>query len=159
MADKDDLSLPKATVSKLIKEMLPDDVKCANETRDLILECCVEFIHLVSSEANDVCAKENKKTIAPEHIIKALQDLGFAEFINEVTEVYDKHKVEASEKPKGTRKLEHLGIPTEQLLAQQKSLFEKARSELRRSQEVSTLIGSIPQQIVTPNPPELKREN
>lgn len=30
-----------ATVSKLIKEMIPEDVKCSNDTRDLILECCV----------------------------------------------------------------------------------------------------------------------
>ncbi len=30
-----------ATVAKIIKEMLPEDVKCANDTRDLILECCV----------------------------------------------------------------------------------------------------------------------
>jgi hypothetical protein len=30
-----------ATVSKLIKEMMPEDIKCAGDTRDLILECCV----------------------------------------------------------------------------------------------------------------------
>jgi hypothetical protein len=30
-----------ATITKLIKEILPEDVKCANETRDLIMECCV----------------------------------------------------------------------------------------------------------------------
>ena len=52
--------------------MLPDDIKCANETRDLIVECCVEFINLVSSEANEMCSKENKKTIGPEHIVQSL---------------------------------------------------------------------------------------
>jgi hypothetical protein len=35
----------------------------------------VEFIHLLSSEANEICEKESKKTIAPEHIISALQVL------------------------------------------------------------------------------------
>lgn len=44
-----------ATVSKIIKELLPKggNVKCSNEARDLILECCVGeflfynlFIHL-----------------------------------------------------------------------------------------------------------------
>jgi len=135
MEKEENLSLPKATVSKLIKEMLPDEIKCANDTRDLILDCCVEFIHLVSSEANEICNKENKKTIAPEHILKAITDLGFIEFVDEVNQVYEKHKVEAQEKPKGTRKLESLGIPQEELLAQQQKLFEKARTELRRSQE------------------------
>ena len=31
-----------------------------------------EFIHLISSEANEICESESKKTIAPEHIITAL---------------------------------------------------------------------------------------
>lgn len=36
--------------------------------------CCIsEFIHLVSSEANEVCKQKAKKTIAPEHIIDALK--------------------------------------------------------------------------------------
>lgn len=36
-----------------------------------------EFIHLISSEANDICEKESKKTIAPEHIIGALNVRSF----------------------------------------------------------------------------------
>lgn len=84
-------------------EYLPEDVSCARETRDLIIECCVgegcflcsrppsiafahtlfvsvcrfaarvEFIHLISSEANEICEQESKKTIAPDHIITALK--------------------------------------------------------------------------------------
>lgn len=77
--------------------MLPSDISCARDTRDLLIECCVgqlharlygppachvpsltfdqskEFIHLVSSEANDVCEKGSKKTIAPEHVVAALK--------------------------------------------------------------------------------------
>ncbi|EGO27375.1 hypothetical protein SERLADRAFT_382078 [Serpula lacrymans var. lacrymans S7.9] len=37
----EDLSLPKATVAKMISELLPSDITCAKETRDLIIECCV----------------------------------------------------------------------------------------------------------------------
>ncbi|KAJ2254939.1 negative cofactor 2 transcription regulator complex subunit ncb2, partial [Coemansia sp. RSA 455] len=66
-ANEDDLSLPRATVYKLIAEMLPEDIVCAKDTRDLLLECCNEFIHLIASESNDVCEKEAKKTIAAEH--------------------------------------------------------------------------------------------
>ena len=52
----------------------------------IISNCCIffmfnhvllwflsEFIHLVSSEANEVCKQRAKKTIAPEHIIDALK--------------------------------------------------------------------------------------
>ena len=33
----------------------------------------LEFIHLISAEANEICEKESKKTIAPEHILTALK--------------------------------------------------------------------------------------
>ena len=87
-----------ATVTKMIQEMLPHDVVCTKETRDLLIDCCVgkhllfsvkfmilpsifvfisifliEFIHLISSEANDTCEKDNRKTISPEHVLTALQ--------------------------------------------------------------------------------------
>lgn len=32
-----------------------------------------EFINLISSESNEVCSREEKRTIAPEHVLKALQ--------------------------------------------------------------------------------------
>ncbi|XP_057951174.1 uncharacterized protein LOC131145989 isoform X1 [Malania oleifera] len=70
---KEDASLPKATMTKIIKEMLPPDVRVARDAQDLLIECCVEFINLVSSESNEVCGREEKRTIAPEHVLKALQ--------------------------------------------------------------------------------------
>jgi histone H3/H4 len=62
-----------ATMTKIIKEMLPADVRVARDAQDLLIECCVEFINLISSESNEVCNKEDKRTIAPEHVLKALQ--------------------------------------------------------------------------------------
>ncbi|GAM27702.1 hypothetical protein SAMD00019534_108780 [Acytostelium subglobosum LB1] len=133
---EDNLTLPKATVSKLIKEVLPKDVKCSVETRDLILECCVEFIHLISSESNDICNKEGKKTIAAEHVIKALNELGFSEYTQKVSEVYDKHKEEASTKPSKARKFESMNSkPTEQLLREQQLLFAQAKSAYQNNPE------------------------
>jgi hypothetical protein len=38
---KDDVSLPKATMTKIIKEMLPPDVRVAKDAQDLLVECCV----------------------------------------------------------------------------------------------------------------------
>jgi ATP/ADP translocase len=37
--------------------------------------CLAEFINLVSSESNEVCSREEKRTIAPEHVLKALEVL------------------------------------------------------------------------------------
>lgn len=93
---KEDASLPKATMTKIIKEMLPPDVRVARDAQDLLIECCVEFINLVSSESNDVCNKEEKRTIAPEHVLKALEVLGFRQYIEEVYAAYEQHKIETT---------------------------------------------------------------
>ncbi|KAF9076418.1 histone-fold-containing protein [Rhodocollybia butyracea] len=127
----DDLSLPKATVAKMITELLPKDVVCAKETRDLVIECCVEFIHLISSEANDICEKESKKTIAPEHIISALKTLGFEQFTSEVEDVLKDHKQQQKDREKKVSKLEQSGKTEEELLAEQEKLFAESRARFQ----------------------------
>lgn len=62
------------------------------DARDLLIECCVEFITLISSEANDISEKESKKTIACDHITKALEQLGFGAYVSEIMEVANEHK-------------------------------------------------------------------
>lgn len=97
------VNIPEATVSKIISEVLaakPEaggesqgaPMSFAKETRDLLIECCVEFITMLTSEANDIAEKDAKKTIACEHITKALQDLGFGEYVPELLSVADNFK-------------------------------------------------------------------
>lgn len=90
----DDLSLPKATVQKIIVEILASSpgTTFAKDARDLLIDCCVEFITLISSEANEIAEKEAKKTIATEHVDKALRELGFPEYVGEVLAVAGEHK-------------------------------------------------------------------
>jgi len=131
-ANDDDLSLPRATVAKMIQELLPDEVSCAKETRDLVIECCVEFIHLISSEANEICEKESKKTIAPDHIISALKALGFETFVTEVEDVLKDHKqLQKQDREKKTSKLEQSGLSEEELLRQQEELFAQSRAKFQ----------------------------
>ena len=131
---EDDLSLPKATVAKMITELLPNDMTCTKETRDLVIECCVEFIHLISSEANEICEQESKKTIAPEHIINALKRLGFDTFQNEVEDVLKDHKQQQKDKEKKVSKFEQSGKTEEELLAEQEALFAASAARMQQQQ-------------------------
>lgn len=83
-----------ATVQKIVSEILPPQtgVSFAKEARDLLIECCVEFITLISSEANEISEKEAKKTIACDHITKALERLGFSDYVPAVLEAAAEHK-------------------------------------------------------------------
>lgn len=124
----DELTIPRAAVNKMIKELLPN-VRVANEARELILNCCTEFIHLLSSEANDICNQQQKKTINAEHILLALDKLGFGDYRADAEAVLKDCKAMAAKKRRKSTRLENLGIPEEELLRQQQELFAKAREE------------------------------
>ena len=127
----DDLSLPKATVGKIVTEILPPSSgqTFAKDARDLLIECCVEFISLISSEANDISEKEAKKTIAVEHIEKALTELGFPEYVPEVLSVAGEFKEQAKVREKRVNKMESSGLSEAQLLKMQDELFSNAREK------------------------------
>ncbi len=65
---EEDITIPRAAMNKMIKELCPN-IRVANEAREMVLNCCTEFIHLLSSEANEVCNNQQKKTISPEHVL------------------------------------------------------------------------------------------
>uniref|UniRef100_A0A7S3EC30 Transcription factor CBF/NF-Y/archaeal histone domain-containing protein n=1 Tax=Rhodosorus marinus TaxID=101924 RepID=A0A7S3EC30_9RHOD len=96
----EDVALPKATVNKFANDLAASlDLRLTMEARELLAECCTEFVQLLSSGANEVCEKESKKTITPEHVLKALMELGLGQFHDEVAEEYERHK----EGEKGSR--------------------------------------------------------
>ncbi|XP_034934523.1 protein Dr1 [Chelonus insularis] len=127
-AEDDELTLPRASINKMIKEILPQ-VRVANESRELILNCCTEFIHLLSSEANEICNQQQKKTINAEHVLLALEKLGFGDYSAEAEAVLRDCKAVAAKRRRQSTRLENLGIPEEELLRQQQELFAKAREE------------------------------
>jgi histone H3/H4 len=83
-----------ATVQKIVSEILPPSsgIAFGKDARDLLIECCVEFITLISSEANEISEKEAKKTIACEHVTKALEQLGFGAYVADILDVASEHK-------------------------------------------------------------------
>lgn len=130
MADSpdDEVTIPRAALNKMMKEILPH-VRVAGDARELILNCCTEFVHLISSEANEICNKQMKKTISPEHVLAALESLGFGAYMTDCKSALEECKTVAAKKRRGSNRLENLGIPEEELLRQQQELFEKARLE------------------------------
>ncbi|KAL3870347.1 hypothetical protein ACJMK2_038420 [Sinanodonta woodiana] len=126
--DDDELSIPRAALNKMIKELIPS-VRVANDARELILNCCTEFIHLVSSEANEICNKLNKKTISPDHVLAALDSLGFGAYKEDAMAVLEETKAVVAKRRRGSARLANLGIPEEELIRQQEELFAKARQE------------------------------
>ncbi|KAI0562031.1 Histone-like transcription factor (CBF/NF-Y) [Gracilaria domingensis] len=129
-----DIALPKATVNKFANDVAASlDVRLTADTRELIAECCTEFVQLLSSEANEICEKDNKKTITPEHVLRALEQLGLQKFRSDVVHEYERAKREEKSRLKGSSRRERNKQRSEQdneeLLRQQERLFALARSD------------------------------
>eukprot|EP00897_Mesotaenium_endlicherianum_P010113 jgi/Mesen1/912/ME001169S00143 len=114
------------------------------------IETAEEFINLISSEANEVCSKEDKKTIAPEHVLEALKLLGFGSFVTEVQAAYEQHKSDTLESPRAGGKWQKKGngMSEEEAIAAQQRMFAEARAKMN-----SGLLNAEPE----PQPP--KEEN
>ncbi|BEI83031.1 hypothetical protein CcaverHIS002_0308990 [Cutaneotrichosporon cavernicola] len=125
----DEHTLPKATVYKLISEMLPEDLSCAKDTKEIIVDCCVEWIKLISAQSNTVCEESSKKTISPEHVLEALKQLGFESFISEVDESHGEFK--QSQKDRQRNQPNTNGMTPEELLALQEKLFSQSQARLQ----------------------------
>lgn len=93
-----EVSLPRSTMAQKIREAFPSELRVAGATMDLLIDCCTEFVQLVTSEANEVCAKDNKATMNPEHIIQALQQLEFPEFEQDLLPLLEQFKQETKGK-------------------------------------------------------------
>jgi hypothetical protein len=91
----EDLSLPKATVAKMITgmrsadasvsffimllpctDLLPNDVTCAKETRDLVIECCVgEFYVTRRTSVGSLTVLLSSSRVYTPYIVRGQRDM------------------------------------------------------------------------------------
>ncbi|KAH7964985.1 hypothetical protein HPB49_002730 [Dermacentor silvarum] len=69
-AKDNDLTIPRSALSNMFKELFPN-VFITKNTRELILACCTEFIHHLTTEANVICNQQQKKTISANDVLNA----------------------------------------------------------------------------------------
>uniref|UniRef100_A0A8R1HHS8 Protein Dr1 n=1 Tax=Caenorhabditis japonica TaxID=281687 RepID=A0A8R1HHS8_CAEJA len=130
MDEDNEIGLPQKGINQIIKEVVPE-MRIANESRDMINLCCVEFVKHIAREAQRIASHDQRKTIYHEHVQKALQNLGFpADYLEAADSVLDACKVEAEKKlRRKNSRLEKCGIPEEQLYQMQQELIQKARQQ------------------------------
>ncbi|GJD07390.1 Protein Dr1 [Galdieria sulphuraria] len=124
----DSVAIPKTTVNKVATEVL-GSVHLSSDAKELLVGFCSEFVQLISSHANQLCEKESKRVISPEHILQSLEELGFGDYCQEVKQVYEEFlEIEKRRsKTSWTRMTERTGLTEEELIRQQEELFAKAR--------------------------------
>uniref|UniRef100_A0A1I8BXM3 Protein Dr1 n=1 Tax=Meloidogyne hapla TaxID=6305 RepID=A0A1I8BXM3_MELHA len=140
MADEEveGVGLPQKGLNMIIKDALPD-MRIANETREVLNQCCVEFIKHISKEAQIISSKDQRKTIYHDHVQKALKNLGFPrEYVDAANSVLGECKIAAEKRLKRKNsRLDKCGIPEEQLWQMQQRLIEQARREEAEKQHAA----------------------
>ncbi|KAA8495349.1 Negative cofactor 2 complex subunit beta [Porphyridium purpureum] len=125
----DDVALPKATVNKFSNDIAAAvDMRLSAEVRELLAQCCTEFVQMISSQANEICEKDSRKTITPEHILRALRELGLEEYHDQLYEAYEQYRGD-EKASKRNRNADKSGLSREEMLRQQRELFEMARND------------------------------
>ena len=92
-----DVFLPIANVTRLMKDALPREAKIGKEAKDCMQESVSEFISFITSEASDKCATEKRKTINGDDILWAMQSLGFDSYLEPLKLYLQKYR--NAEKP------------------------------------------------------------
>jgi len=72
----------------LAQDLLPQDLNLSEDTHDLIQACALEFIQLLTFQANEICQRENRNGfLGLQHIVRACKELGFQEYVCEIEAV------------------------------------------------------------------------
>ncbi|KAJ9113116.1 hypothetical protein QFC20_002004 [Naganishia adeliensis] len=135
-------TLPRATVQKIIKEILMNpenepstkEFSCAKETVDILSSACLEFIKMISMQSNEICEKDKKKTIAPEHAIQAISTLGWDQHEKDLKDTWENSREVTKAIQERSHASRHTAGMTEaELLAAQEQLFAASRARFDAS--------------------------
>ncbi|KAI3384684.1 hypothetical protein SNEBB_000786 [Seison nebaliae] len=122
----DEINVPRAAVNKVVKEIEPN-LRLSGEARDLVVTCCNEFIRTLSRQANEICEEQNKHVMIGEHIILALDRLGFSEYKLKCNQALSATQDEFSRRRRD-RDRSKIGLTEEELIEKQNELFDLTRS-------------------------------
>ncbi|WOL19425.1 hypothetical protein Cni_G28223 [Canna indica] len=80
-----DRFMPIANVIRIMRRVLPAHAKIADDAKEMIQECVSEYISFITSEANERCQREQRKTVTAEDVLWAMNKLGFDDYIEPLT--------------------------------------------------------------------------
>ncbi|XP_051162504.1 DNA polymerase epsilon subunit 3-like [Leptopilina boulardi] len=105
MAEKlEDLNLPNAVVTRIIKEALPDGISVGKDARLAVAKASSIFILYLTSTANSIAKKHNRKTISGSDVIQAIEDIEFDQFKSPLNEALENFKKTQKEKKDASAK-------------------------------------------------------
>ncbi|XP_077096722.1 DNA polymerase epsilon subunit 3 [Siphateles boraxobius] len=93
MAERpEDLNLPNAVITRIIKEALPDGVNVSKEARRAISQAASVFVLYATSCANNFAMKAKRKTLNAGDVMSAMEEMEFERFLKPLGEALEAYK-------------------------------------------------------------------
>ncbi|XP_075082928.1 nuclear transcription factor Y subunit B-4-like [Nicotiana tabacum] len=87
-----DLHLPIANVTRIIRRILPQHAKVSDDAKEAIQELVSEFINHITNIANERCHREQRRTVTAEDVIWAMNKIGLTNYVGPLTLYLQKHR-------------------------------------------------------------------
>jgi histone H3/H4 len=81
----------------MVKEIIRPDESMSKDAREKLNKCGVEFITMLTSQANEIAERDGKTCIGEEHFMEALKELGFESYLEKVKEAAQEHHEQEKE--------------------------------------------------------------
>ncbi|KAJ1844602.1 hypothetical protein LPJ70_002877 [Coemansia sp. RSA 2708] len=94
----DELDFPKAVLMRMIKAGLPENIAIQKEARNSVTKAATVFVSYLAAAANDCAREGGHKTIMSNDVFKALEAVGLADFIPQLTAELEAHSQLMKEK-------------------------------------------------------------
>lgn len=91
--------MPIPNLIRIMRSILPPHARIDDDAKETIQECVSEFISVITSEANEKCHQEYRKTITAEDLLSSLSTLGFDSYIEPLSIFLSKYR---AQDPKGS---------------------------------------------------------
>ncbi|XP_051547115.1 DNA polymerase epsilon subunit 3-like [Myxocyprinus asiaticus] len=93
MAERpEDLNLPNAVITRIMKEALPDGVNVSKEARRAISQAASVFVLYATSCANNFAMKSKRKTLSAGDVMTAMEEMEFERFLQPLQEALEAYK-------------------------------------------------------------------
>lgn len=98
-----DFEPPLACVSRVMKNVLPDNIMMTKDARQAFVRAAGIFVFYITHCANDFCREGKRSTMYPQDILNALNELGFEDFEIPLEEFMEAYKQEVTENKKAPK--------------------------------------------------------
>ncbi|MCL4149772.1 UNVERIFIED_CONTAM: hypothetical protein GTU68_048354 [Idotea baltica] len=88
----EDLNLPNAVVTRIIKDTIPEGISVSKEARSAVAKAASVFVLYATSTALTVTQKNKKKTLTAQDVLLAMTEIDFEKFVEPLEESLEMYR-------------------------------------------------------------------